>query len=269
MLRPVATFFFLLPAIVSIPADESSNREKADNDSGKWIQLFNGENLDGWTPKIRYHELGEDPGETFRVEDGKLVVAYDAKAYPEFKQTFGHIFYKDKFSHYKIRVEYRFIGEQVKGGPGWAIRNSGIMIHGQDPTTMSIDQDFPVSIEVQLLGGTGRGDRTTANLCTPGTNVVMNGKLFLPHCTSSKSKTYHGDRWVTVEVEVRGNQVIKHIIDGDVVLAYEQPQLDPRDENAKKLMEGDKVLLSEGTISLQSESHPVEFRKVELMKLDP
>ena len=185
----------------------------------EWIQLFNGKNLDGWTPKIRYHKFGENPGSTFSVRDGKMVVGYDSETYPEFNETFGHIFYKDKFSHYRLRLEYRFVGDQAKGGPGWAYRNSGIMLHCQDPKSMAKDQDFPVSIEVQLLGGNGKNPRTTSNLCTPGTNVVMNGKLFTPHCTSSKSKTYHGDQWVTAEVEVHGDKIIRHIIDGEVVLS--------------------------------------------------
>ena len=233
---------------------------------GEWIQLFNGKNLDGWTPKIRYHELGDNFANTFRVEDGLLKVGYEG--YDEFNQTFGHLFYKDEFSHYKIRVEYRFVGEQCKGGPGWALRNSGIMVHGEKPETMTKDQDFPVSIEVQLLGGDGQSERTTSNLCTPGTNVVKDGQLFKPHCTSSSSKTYHGEQWVTAEVEVNGNGVIKHIIDGDTVLEYSKPQLDERDDHAKELAEkGGTVMLSGGTISLQSESHPVHFRKVELMPL--
>lgn len=240
----------------------------AQEDDAKWIQLFNGKDLDGWTPKIRYQEHGQDPAKTFRVEDGKLVVAYASDAYPEFKETFGHIFYKEKFSHYRIRVEYRFIGQQVKGGPNWAFRNSGIMLHCQDPKTMDKDQDFPVSIEVQLLGGDGRNPRTTSNLCTPGTNVFLKGQLFTPHCTSSSSKTYHGDQWVTAEVEVHGDGIVKHIIDGKVVLEYDKPQLDPKDPQAKKLIKDGNLLLSDGYISLQSESHPVEFRKVELMRLD-
>ena len=236
---------------------------------GKWVSIFNGKNLDGWTPKIRYHKLGENHGNTFRVRDGSLVVNYDREHYKNFNDTFGHIFYKEKFSHYRFRMQYRFVGEQVRGGPGWAFRNSGIMLHCQDPASMRRDQDFPVSIEVQLLGGSGSGDRTTANLCTPGTNVVMEKKLILDHCTDSTSKTYHGDQWVTVEVEVRGDKVIKHWIDGKVVLHYEKPQYDPRDADAKKLAKDGKLQLSEGYISLQSESHPVEFRKIEIMKLDP
>ena len=166
-----------------------------------------------------------------------------------------------------MRDEYRFVGEECAGGPGWALRNSGVMIHGQAPETMAVDQEFPVSIEVQFLGGTGAGTRTTANLCTPGTHVVMEGKLHTRHCTDSTSKTYHGDQWVTVEVEERGN-TIKHIIDGETVLTYTDPQLDPEDENAKKLLEaGHPKMLTGGTISLQAESHPIEFRKVELLEL--
>ncbi|NND95895.1 MAG: DUF1080 domain-containing protein [Pirellulaceae bacterium] len=241
---------------------------EAEATTGQWQQLFNGKNLDGWTPKIRYHEAGDNFKNTFRVEDGILKVRYDG--YEEFNETFGHLFYKDNFSHYRFRVEYRFVDQQCKGGPGWALRNSGVMIHGERPETMAKDQDFPVSIEVQLLGGDGKKERTTSNLCTPGTNVVMDGKLFLPHCTSSTSETYHGDQWVTAEIEVRGNQVIKHILDGKTVLQYEQSQLDDRESHSKELAEkaGTKML-SGGSISLQSESHPVDFRKVEIMVLEP
>ena len=233
----------------------------------EWIQLFNGKDLGGWTPKIKGHPLGENFGNTFRVENGVLKVSYDQ--YKDFGNQFGHLFYKEPFSHYRLRVEYRFVGEQCPGGPGWAVRNSGAMLHGEDPKLMTLDQEFPASIEVQLLGGNGKDPRTTSNLCTPGTNVVMDGKLITQHCTSSKSKTYHGDQWVIAEIEAHGSGVIKHIIDGETVLSYEQSQLDPRDAHSKELIakRDGKLLLEGGTISLQSESHPVEFRKVELMKL--
>lgn len=233
--------------------------------AGKWVSLFNGKNLEGWTPKIRYEKLGEDKDNTFRVKDGVIQAGYEK--YSEFGQRFGHLFYKDKFSHYRIRVEYRFTGDQVKGGPGWAYRNSGIMVHGQSAESMTKDQDFPASIEVQLLGGKGTGKRTTANLCTPGTHVVMKDKLFKPHCTNSKSETYHGDQWVVCEVEVRGSKSIKHFINGKQVMEYQKPQLDGGDKELVKA-NGGMLLLSEGTISLQSESHPCEFRKVEIMVLE-
>ncbi len=251
-------------------AVEQSAEGDAIGKSGEWIQLFNGTDLTGWIPKIRYQALGENYGKTFRVEDGLLKVRYSPEHYPEFGERFGHLFYEKPFSHYRLRVEYRFVGQQCAGGPGWATRNSGMMLHGEDPALMTVDQDFPASIECQLLGGNGRDPRSTVNLCTPGTNVVMDGKLFLPHCTNSRSKTYHGEQWVTVEVEVRGAGVIKHIIDGETVLEYSQAQYDERDAHAKMLAEKQGgLLISEGTISLQSESHPIDFRKVELLVLEP
>ena len=234
---------------------------------GQWIPLFNGKDLSNWTVKIRYHEAGDNYKDTFRVEDGLMKVGYEG--YDQFNETFGHIFYNTPYSHYRLRVEYRFVGDQCAGGPGWAIRNSGVMVHGETAEQMGKDQDFPASIEVQLLGGNGKDPRSTANLCTPGTNVVMADKLVTRHCTSSASKTYHGEDWVTCEIEVRGNQVIRHIMDGKVVLEYNQPQLDPRDEHSAELIRqanGEKQLRG-GTISLQSESHPVHFRKVELLDL--
>ena len=237
----------------------------AAEEQGEWKPLFNGKNLDGWTPKFRGHELGENYNDTFRAEDGVLRVAYDK--YKTFDNKFGHLFYKDKFSNYRIRAEYRFVGEQTPGGAGWAFRNSGIMLHCQDPKSMRKDQDFPVSIEVQLLGGGGKGERSTANLCTPGTNVVISGKLFTPHCTNSKSKTFHGDQWVTVEVEVRGSEKIRHFVNGELVMEYEQPQLDEKDADARALIKDGDKLLRAGWISLQAESHPCEFRKVELKEL--
>lgn len=231
-----------------------------------WTQLFNGRNLDGWTPKITKHAYGDNYANTFRVKDGMLTVNYDG--YQSFDEQFGHIFYKEPFSHYIIAVEYRFVGEQAPKGPGWAIRNSGIMVHCQDPKTMGKDQDFPISIEVQLLGGAATGERTTANLCTPGTNVVYQGKFFTPHCLNSTSETYRGDQWVRVEAEVHGDSIVTHRVNGKTVLTYEMPQIGGGnvihfDPAAKK----DGMLLQGGYISLQSESHPVEFRKVELLNL--
>jgi len=231
-----------------------------------WIALFNGRDLSGWTPKIAGHELGDNFANTFRVEDGVLKVAYDG--YEQFEGRFGHLFYEREFSHYRLRVEYRFTGEQVPGAPEWALRNSGVMLHGQAPETMTCEQGFPVSIEVQFLGGDGLSPRSTANLCTPGTNVVMAGELVTRHCTDSSSATYHGEQWVRVEIEVRGNELVRHLIDGKPVLEYMRPQLDPNDPDAQRLLAaGHALQLDHGTISLQSESHPIEFRRVELLLL--
>ena len=238
------------------------------SEQNEWISLFNGEDLTGWTPKITGYEAGDNYGNTFRVEDGLLKVRYDQ--YDAFNNRFGHLFYKDELSHYKLRVEYRFVGEQCPGGEGWAYRNSGIMVHGQRPETMTLDQDFPTSVEVQLLGSDSLVERTNLNVCTPGTNIVMEDELILDHCISSSSDFFFGEEWVTAELEVRGNEVLYHVVNGDTVLQYNQPQLDERDATYPLLFDlngGDKML-HKGTISLQSESHPIDFRKVELMILE-
>lgn len=253
-MKPFIVAAALLAAVCQLHAEE-----------GKWVSLFNGKDLTGWTPKIRGCEAGENYKDTYKVEDGVLKVDYSK--YEKWDSRFGHLFHEKKLSHYRLRLEYRFTGEQIKEGPGWAFRNSGIMIHSESPKTMELEQDFPASLEVQLLGGNGKDERTTGNLCTPGTNIVMNDKLVTDHCISSKSKTFHGDQWVTIEVEVHGNGVIRHLINGEEVITYSKPQLGG-DKHAEALekVAGDKML-SEGFICLQSESHPVEFRKIEVMEL--
>ena len=212
------------------------------------------------------YDLNDNFGNTFRVENGMMKVGYEK--YDAFNERFGHIFFNEKFSYYTVAVEYRFVGDQCTGGPGWATRNSGIMLHCQSAQSMGKDQDFPISIEVQLLGGLGKGPRTTANLCTPGTNVEMDGKLFTTHCINSKSKTYDGDQWVRVEVTVLGDEKITHTIEGQTVISYEKPQIGGGNVSGHKPeVKKDGELLKEGYISLQSESHPVEFRKVEVLNL--
>ncbi len=256
----------LLGTLFSCSATSQVN-QKTTVKTPKPIQLFNGKDIKDWTPKIRLHEVGDNYANTFRVEDGLLKVRYDG--YDDFNQQYGHLAYNNPYGYYVLRLEYRFVDEQTKGGEGWAWANSGAMLHGQDPKTMLKDQDFPISIEGQLLGGNGKDERTTSNLCTPGTNVVIDDKLFTPHCLSSKSKTYHGDQWVTAEFVVLGDSLIQHVLDGQVVLQYNKPQIgggnvDPVDPKVKQ----DGKFLDKGFIYLQSESHPIDFRKVELYDLE-
>ncbi len=251
-------------AIISNSPPRAAGDDAPKKEEG-WISLFNGKDLTGWTPKITGYDAGENYGDTFRVEDGVLKVGYDK--YPKFDGKFGHLFSKQSYSHYRLRIEYRFVGEQCPGGPGWALRNSGVMIHSQSIASMRKNQEFPVSIEVQFLGGGDKGERPTGNVCSPGTHIVMDGKLITQHCINSKSKTYRGAEWVTVEVEVHGNGKITHKVNGDTVISYEKPQLDVGDSDAKKLMKEGKTALSEGYLALQAESHPIEFRKVEILPL--
>ena len=232
-----------------------------------WTPLFNGRDLEGWVPKIRHTEPGVDPAGTFRVDGGLLTVGYER--YGDFGARFGHLFYREPFSHYRLLIEYRFVGEQAPGGEPWAFKNSGVMFHAQAPETMGVDQDFPISLEAQFLGGNGVDARPTANLCTPGTHVRMSGRLVEQHCIESSSRTIHDDAWVVVELVVHGDSAITHIVDGDTVLSYARPVIgggvvNGFDPSAKQ----DGTPLTSGWIALQSESHPIQFRRVLIQRLE-
>ena len=256
---------------ISCKEQDKSNPNIEEN----WLSLFNGKDLDGWDIKFSGHEINDNYNNTFQVEDGMIRVVYNE--YEKFDDKYGHMYYEKPFSYYKIRFDYRFLGEQTPGGESWNVRNSGIMLHSQSAKSNDLHQDFPVSIEIQLLGGLGKGPRTTGNLCTPGTQVVFNDKLDFTHCISSNSKTYDGDRWVHVEAIVLGDQSITHIVEKDTVLVYEKPQIttsyldddwDRYGVTSKdywKKISG--KLLSEGYIAIQAESHAIDFKNIELLNL--
>jgi len=234
--------------------------------SEEWIELLNGQNLDEWTVKIKGYEENQNIDSTFRVEDGRLKIRYDR--YKQFDNRFGHLFYKTPYSYYKLRITYRFTGNQPPGAPEWAFKNSGVMFHAQSPERMGLDQDFPISIEYQLLGGDGESERPNANVCTPGTHIMAD-TLVTEHCIASDSKTYDKDEWLTVELIVHGHEEIYHILEGDTVLTYGQPQIgggvvsgfDPKiKKNGKKL--------DSGYIALQSEGHPLDIRSVKMLNLE-
>ncbi len=225
------------------------------NSEGEWVELFNGENLDGWDLKIRGYELNDNYGDTFRVEDGMMKVRYDQ--YDTFDDRFGHIFYEKPFSHYHLVVEYRFVGDQVEGGAGWAYRNNGIMFHSQSASSMELNQDFPTSIEFQLLGADEGAERPNGSICTPGTHVIVDGELRTEHCIGSDGPTHEGDQWVTAELIVHGDEMVQHILNGEVVMEYSGTQLE------------DGTPLTQGYIALQSESHPTDIRSVRIRELTP
>jgi hypothetical protein len=269
-LRTLVRPAVLLAATLSLAcAGANVGSPAADPDRQDWIDLFNGKNLDGWTAKIAKHDVGDNFGNTFRVVDGVIQARYDGYG-GNYNAQFGHLYYDKPFSYYLISAEYRFLGDLYPGAPSYTLRNSGIMIHSQDPRTMPRDQNFPISVENQLLGGLSDGrPRTTGNMCSPGTMVDYNGKPDTRHCINSNSKTYDGDQWVLSETLVLGDSIVKHIINHDTVLVYTHPRqaagvvtgFDP-----KQLTEG--KLLSSGFIALQAEGHNVDFRNVRLLDLE-
>jgi hypothetical protein len=231
--------------------------------------LCDGKSLSGCTPKIRGFPLGENYRDTFRVRDGAIVVSYDS--YEQFGERFGHLFYKAPFKSYRFRMEYRFLNDHPADTPAWAIANSGVMIFSQDPKTMAVADSFPVSVEAQLLGPAPGQTRFNGNMCSPGTHVVMDGKLVTTHCINSTTPSGPNDVWTQFEIEVTPAGLVTQKINGVATIAYSQVQLDPAGgmANSKPLVEaaGGKVMLDGGYISLQSEGNPIEFRKIEIMEL--
>lgn len=246
----------------------TSCRSGQGGNAGRWIQLFNGRDIDDWIVKIHHHDAGDNYGNTFRVEDGMLKVRYDQ--YDQFNDRFGHLYYKTPFSYYHLAVEYRFAGEWRTDAPAYTQLNSGVMYHSQDPRTMPREQDWPISVEMQFLAGLGDGKpRPTGNMCSPGTHIVYNGQLDTRHCIESSSRTFGKDEWVRAELIVLGDSLITHIINGDTVLQYSQPQVGGEVVNRfHPQQKPDGKILNSGFIALQSEGQPIDFRKVELLNLE-
>lgn len=240
--------------------------KKSTNDT--WIKLFNEKNLNDWIVKIHHHEPGVNFGNTFRVEDGMITVRYDQ--YGDFNDQFGHLYYKQPFSHFHLKMEYRFTGKLQPGAPEYTLLNSGVMFHSQDPRSMPKEQNWPISVEMQFLAGLGDGKpRPTGNMCSPGTDIVYQGETYPGHCLNSTSKTYGADEWVRAELIVLGDSLITHIINGDTVLQYSKPTI------GGGVVSGyDSTLwvpgkpLTSGFIALQSEGQPIDFRNVELKNLE-
>ena len=252
-----------------------------DPDQENWQELFNGQNLDNWTIKIAGKPLGENFQNTFVVQDSMIRIQYDE--YETFDDLYGHMYYDQPFSHYKLAFDYRFVGDQTPGGASWNVRNSGIMLHSQSAESNDYGQGFPVSVELQLLGGLEDGPRTTANVCTPGTAVVMGDTVNYNHCISSSSDTYDGDQWVHAEAIVLGGESMFFIVEGDTVLYFEKPQVGGGfisaqlegqdfdefgvDEDKQDWLDKAGQILTEGYIALQAESHPIDFKNIQLLNL--
>ena len=261
-MKPI--YFFLF--IVSISTTNTFNGSTSENQEHEWEQLFDGKTLDGWEMKIRGRKLGENFKNTFRINDGAIAVSYDE--YENFDQRYGHLFYTKKaFKNYHLKLDYRFVGDQAPGGKGWATKNSGVMLHSEDPSKMLIQQRFPVSVEGQFLGGLNSGPRPTANMCSPGTEVDINSKMAKFHCINSNSKTYHDERWVSVEFVVYSDSLIHHIVEKDTVMTYTNIRI-----GGGYLLPSfkDKIgtPLKQGYIALQSESHPIEFKNIMIKEFD-
>jgi hypothetical protein len=263
MKKPLCTTILAAALMLATSAVHAA---QAGEDPREWRPLFNGKDLSGWIPKFAKHPLGENPLDTIRVEEG--VIKVDYSRWKNFDMRFGHLYTDQPYSNYLLRLEYRITGTAVADAPHWGKLNSGVMIHSQSPLSLRLDQAFPVSMEVQFLAVGTTAGKQTGNAVSPGTNLVRNGTLVTDHIIDSTSKLYPLDEWVAVEVEVRGNDLVVHRVNGVEVMRYEHPQLDPTDADAKALLErGAPLQLSFGHIALQAESQPIWFRNIRIKQL--
>jgi len=248
-------------------ANACSDSHAKRQDSG-WQTIFNGHDINDWVVKIHHHNTGENFGNTFRVEDSIIKVRYDQ--YGDFNDQFAHLYYKKPFSSFHLKFEYRFTGQLQRGAPEYTLLNSGVMYHSQDPATILKEQNWPISIEMQLLAGLGDGQpRPTGNMCSPGTEIVYQGKQYNGHCLNSSSKTYPKDVWVKAELIVYGDSIIHHVIEGDTVLTYSKPSMGGGVvEGYNNALWKPGQPLKSGFIALQSEGQPVDFRNIIIKDLD-
>lgn len=233
----------------------------------EWQTLFNGEDLDGWVPKFYHHEVGDNYANTFRVKDGVIQVNYDG--YEEFNERYGHLFYEQPFSSFHLKFEYRFTDQWMEDAPGYTYRNSGVMFHSQEPQTILKEQDWPISVEYQMLAAVEEGQaRPTGNMCSPGTEVFFEGEMDPRHCINSSSETYSWDEWVSAELIVHGDSLVIHKVNGEQVLEYTKPQIGGGVANGydPEIKEDGKPL-TEGYIGLQAEGQGVEFREIKIKEL--
>ncbi|WP_142714062.1 3-keto-disaccharide hydrolase [Fodinibius sediminis] len=259
-------FFILFPFLAAIVISCGSPGTKTSGEG--WRSLFNGRNLDGWVVKLHHHEVGDNYANTFRVADGVIQVNYDD--YDTFDERYGHLFYKEPFSSFHLKFEYRFTDQWLKDAPEYTYRNSGVMFHSQDPATILKEQDWPISVEYQMLAAAEeREPRPTGNMCSPGTEVFYEGAMDPRHCISSTSATYDWDEWVRAELIVHGDSLVVHKVNGEKVLEYTRPQIGGGVVNGyDPSVKVDGKALREGYIGLQAEGQGVEFRNIRIRLLD-
>ncbi len=233
----------------------------------EWISLFNGKDLSGWTPKFYHHEVGENYADTFRVQDSSIVVAYDN--YDSFDETYGHLFYDEAFASFHLKFKYRFTDEWMEDAPSYTYRNSGVMFHSQAPETILKEQDWPLSVEYQMLAEAEPGkSRPTGNMCSPGTDVYYQGEKSNDHCINSSSPTFRWDTWVDADLIVYQDSLIIHKVNGKEVLRYTDTQIGGAVANGyNPKLKVDGQALKSGYIGLQAEGQGVIFKDIKLKKL--
>lgn len=226
-----------------------------------WVNLFNGKDLTGWVPLIHKHKVGENVYDTFRADSVNKVIKVLYDKYPnlEFGGRCGNLYYNRRLTNYRIKVTYRFQEPLVKNPVGWSKNNSGLMIFGIDPATVTGDPEFPPLIEIQLLGSPsqpGGGGTTSPNYCEPGGMTMQQHTGGCGNNGTGKTPN-PAAQWTTVEADVHvtgQTKIYQHPDTTNAVLTMSGP----RYQNAA---------VTGGYIALQSEGQPIEYKDILLKEL--
>ena len=219
-----------------------------------WKQLFNGKDLNDWNYHFSGYDYNVNPFNTLKVENGLLKVDYSG--YERWNGEFGHFAREEIYSHFLYAVEYRFVGDQTLGGPGWAFRNNGIMFHSEPMSSMTKNQDFPISVEAQLLQrGSEENPKGVINLCNGASKTTAKET---PNCSQefASISLNHKNDWIRAEVLVFADSLAKFILNGDTLGVF---------TNFKYADSGKSI--KEGRIARQAETHNTHFRKIEIVNL--
>lgn len=242
-----------------------------------WTKLWTGNNLNDWDIKFAGSALNTNYNNTFRAVDGNLEVNYTG--WTSFSTQFGHAGYKHRqFSFYVLRAEFQHWGTRPSGAPGWALQNNGLMLHSQSVASMGPNQDFPVSLETQLLGsGNVESDNnSTLNLCTPGTAFYTQptgGTRNDSHCYSAANNTRPpAETWAWATIVVYGDSIIRHYngpsATGTPTLTYYRPvRATNSGAGGVTINVVNNERLTQGYILIQAETHPYRFRTLEVADL--
>ena len=198
----------------------------------KSIDLFNGKDLTGWN----YYAMGlttEEAGEIYTVKDGVIHIV---------GEPFGCLYTVESYSDYELHVEWRWANaENVPLNK----LNSGIFVHVQPEHKL-----WPNAVECQLFNGRA-GDFVLLGGSDIAEFVVPEGEE-RPEYPVVKRFAEDIEKplgeWNSADIRCEGDKITV-IINGQLV------------------NKGTGSMFSEGSIALQCEGAPIEFRNITLTPL--
>lgn len=248
--------------IVNVGISNGQNQKKLENG---FVQLFNGENFDGWHLKLRNGDTAKAK-EVYTIEDGMVHVF---KHMPDSLNlntgengTHGLFYTNKKYSKYILRFDYKW-GEKITNNFDEWQYDAGCYYHVFD------DKVWPKGLEYQVrynhitarnhtgdfwgagvsLDWTATADGKTFLLPRDGGKEMPNMKNEIYGYASPKYNALNGE-WNQCEIIVMGNAYTIHKLNGEIVNM------------------GTNLSVGEGIIGFQSETAEIYYRNIEIKEFD-